>query len=115
MTIFRKADPLPTFPDTELILTPDHRVYHLQLKNEDIADDVIVVGDPGRVEQIAAFFERIDFRMANREFITCTGYYRGKKLTALSTGIGTDNIDIVMNELDAAVNIDPVARTLNKT
>lgn len=100
------------FPETELILTPDNRVYHINLKNEDIADDVIVVGDQNRVEQIASFFDKVEFRTSHREFITNTGIYKGKRFTVLSTGIGTDNIDIVLNELDAAVNIDPKTRTL---
>ena len=100
------------FAETELILTPDNRVYHINLKEEDIADDVIVVGDQGRVKQIASFFSKIEFSTEHREFITVTGYYNGKRITVLSTGIGTDNIDIVMNELDAAVNIDPETRTL---
>ncbi len=101
------------FPETELILTPDGRVYHLNLKAEDIADDVIVVGDQNRVAQISAYFSKIDFKTEHREFITHTGTFNGKRLTVLSTGIGTDNIDIVMNELDAAVNIDPAKRELN--
>jgi uridine phosphorylase len=101
------------FKDTELILTPGNRVYHLNLKNEDIADDVILVGDPGRVEKISGYFNSIDFKSQHREFIAHTGTFNGKRITVLSTGIGTDNIDIVLNELDAAVNIDPVTRTLN--
>jgi uridine phosphorylase len=101
------------FPETELILTPEGRVYHINLLGEDIADDVIVVGDQGRVAQISSYFSKIDFKTEHREFITHTGWYNGKRITVLSTGIGTDNIDIVMNELDAAVNIDPKTRTLN--
>lgn len=100
------------FAETELILSKDQRVYHLNLKGEDIADDVIVVGDQNRVSQISKRFSKIEFRTEHREFITHTGIYNGKRLTVLSTGIGTDNIDIVMNELDAAVNIDPVKREL---
>jgi uridine phosphorylase len=103
------------FPETELILTPDNRVYHLNVKNEDIADDVIVVGDQNRVAQISKYFSRIEFKTAHREFITHTGLYEGKRITVLSTGIGTDNIDIVLNELDAAVNINPEKRELNAT
>ncbi|MBS1637633.1 MAG: nucleoside phosphorylase [Bacteroidetes bacterium] len=102
------------FPETELILTNDNRVYHINLKAEDIADDVIVVGDQHRVAQISAFFSKIEFKTEHREFVTHTGIFNGKRITVLSTGIGTDNIDIVLNELDAAVNIDPVTRTLNK-
>ena len=102
------------FPETELILTPENRVYHINLKAEDIADDVIVVGDQYRVPQISAHFSSIEFKTNHREFVTHTGIYKGKRITVLSTGIGTDNIDIVMNELDAAVNINPVTRTLNE-
>lgn len=101
------------FPETELILTPEKRVYHLHLKNEDIADDVILVGDQNRVAQISRYFSKIEFKTAHREFITHTGIYNGKRITVLSTGIGTDNIDIVLNELDAAVNINPEKRILN--
>jgi uridine phosphorylase len=106
---------MPQFPETELILTPEGRVYHINLLGEDIADDVIVVGDQGRVAQISSYFSKIDLKTAHREFITHTGWYNGKRVTVLSTGIGTDNIDIVLNELDAAVNIDPKTRTLNST
>ena len=101
------------FTESELILTPENRVYHLNLKNEDIADTIILVGDQNRVAQISNYFDKIDFRTAHREFITHTGFFNGKRITVLSTGIGPDNIDIVMNELDAAVNIDPVKRELN--
>ncbi len=106
---------MQTFPDTELILTADKRLYHLHVKNEDIADDVILVGDPGRVEQISRYFSKIEFKANHREFITHTGTYKGKRITVISTGIGTDNIDIVLNELDAAVNINPETRHLNPT
>ena len=101
------------FSESELILTDDNRVYHLNLKNEDIADTVIVVGDQGRVPQISSFFSKVDFKTEHREFITHTGLFNGHRITVLSTGIGTDNIDIVMNELDAAVNINPETRELN--
>ena len=97
-------------PESELILNADGSVYHLHLKNEQIADNVILVGDPGRVDQVAKFFATIDFQTINREFKTISGVYRGSRFTVLSSGIGTDNIDIVVNELDAAVNIDPVSR-----
>lgn len=92
--------------DSELIVNTDGSIYHLHLKPEHIADDVIVVGDPGRVNEVARFFDRIEFEIENREFLTKTGWYNNKRITVLSTGIGTDNIDIVLNELDAAVNID---------
>lgn len=105
---------MQSFPESELILTSDKRVYHINLRAEEIADDVIVVGDQGRVKQIAAFFSSTEFSTSHREFFSTTGLYNGKRITVLSTGIGTDNIDIVMNELDAAVNINPDTRTVNK-
>ncbi len=101
------------FPETELILTKDNRVYHINLLAENIADDVIVVGDQNRVKQISKLFSKIEFTTEHREFVTHTGLFNGKRITVLSTGIGTDNIDIVMNELDAAVNINPITRELN--
>ncbi|MDP3557695.1 MAG: nucleoside phosphorylase [Bacteroidota bacterium] len=101
------------FPETELIINSENRVYHINLKGEDIADDVIVVGDQNRVSQISSYFSNIDFKTEHREFITHTGTYNGKRITVLSTGIGTDNIDIVLNELDAAVNINLETRELN--
>lgn len=103
------------FPETELILTADKRVYHINLRADDIADDVIVVGDQHRVAQISSFFSKIEFKTEHREFVTHTGIFNGKRVTVLSTGIGTDNIDIVMNELDAAVNINLETRELNPT
>ena len=99
------------FPETELIVTDKKTVYHIDLSPEQIADDVIVVGDQGRVEKISAFFSKIECKVAHREFVTHTGIFNGKRITVLSTGIGTDNIDIVINELDAAVNIDLDKRT----
>jgi len=92
--------------ESELILNPDGSVYHLNLRPEHIAHDIIFVGDQKRVDRIAAHFEKIEFETQKREFHTVTGYYKGKKLSVMSTGIGPDNIDIVMNELDALVNID---------
>lgn len=91
---------------SELILNPDGSVYHLNLKPENIAHDIIFVGDPDRVEKITQFFDSIEFSTQKREFKTQTGIFKGKRLTVLSTGIGPDNIDIVLNELDALVNID---------
>jgi uridine phosphorylase len=105
---------MPEFEESELILTSENRVYHLNLKNDDIADDVILVGDPGRVNKISSLFSRVHFKTSHREFITHTGSFNGKRITVISTGIGPDNIDIVLNELDAAVNIDPHTRTANK-
>ena len=91
---------------SELILNPDGSVYHLNLKPENIAHDIIFVGDQNRVEKITQFFDSIEFSTQKREFKTQTGRYKGKRMTIMSTGIGPDNIDIVMNELDALVNID---------
>ncbi|MBL7921013.1 MAG: nucleoside phosphorylase [Bacteroidia bacterium] len=104
---------MPQFPETELILSSEKRVYHINLRNEDIADDVIVVGDQNRVAQISSYFSKIDFKTEHREFVTHTGIFNGKRITVLSTGIGTDNIDIVLNELDSAVNINLERRELN--
>lgn len=105
---------------SELITNPDGSIFHLHLFPEDLAGDVILVGDPGRVETIAAHFDNIELRKSNREFYTITGSYKNHRLTVLSTGIGPDNIDIVINELDALANIDlqtkaikPVKHTLN--
>jgi len=94
------------FPETELIVIDKKTVYHIDLSPDQIADDVIVVGDQGRVEKISAFFTTIECKVAHREFVTHTGIFNGKRISVVSTGIGTDNIDIVLNELDAAVNID---------
>jgi uridine phosphorylase len=91
---------------SELILNPDGSVYHLNLKPENIAHDILFVGDQNRVEKITQFFDSIEFSTQKREFKTQTGTYKGKRISVISTGIGPDNIDIVMNELDALVNID---------
>jgi uridine phosphorylase len=91
---------------SELILNPDGSVYHLNLKPENIAHDIIFVGDQDRVSKITKHFDSIEFSTQKREFKTETGIYKGKRLTVMSTGIGPDNIDIVINELDALVNID---------
>ena len=91
---------------SEFILNQDGSIYHLNLRPEQIAKTIIVVGDPERVEKITKYFDEVEFVVRKREFHTQTGTYKGKRLTVLSTGIGTDNIDIVMNELDALVNID---------
>jgi uridine phosphorylase len=92
--------------DSELILNSDGSVYHLHLKPKDLASKVITVGDPDRVDQVSAHFDTIDFRQHKREFKTHTGTLRNQRITVISTGIGSDNIDIVLNELDALVNID---------
>lgn len=91
---------------SELITNEDGSVFHLHLHPEDLADQVILVGDPSRVEMIASYFDKIEVSKSDREFHTITGQYRGKRISVISTGIGPDNIDIVMNELDALVNID---------
>ncbi len=91
---------------SELILNPDGSVYHLNLKPEHVAKDIIFVGDQNRVEKITKLFDTIEFSTQKREFKTQTGTFKGKRITVMSTGIGPDNIDIVMNELDALVNID---------
>lgn len=97
--------------ESELILNPDGSVYHLHLKPENIAETIIVVGDPGRVKEISKYFDKIEFSVQNRELFTHTGSIGNKRLTVLSTGMGTDNLDIVINELDAVVNIDLETRT----
>lgn len=99
--------------DTELILTTEKKIYHLNLSKEQIADDIILVGDPYRVSVISNKFDAIEHKVSNREFVTHTGQLNGKHITVISTGIGTDNIDIVINELDALVNIDFKNRTIN--
>lgn len=95
---------------SELILNPDGSIYHLNLLPKHIADNIIFVGDQDRVERISNHFERIEYAIQKREFKTHTGYYKGKRLSVISTGIGPDNIDIVLNELDALVNIDLTTR-----
>lgn len=99
---------------SELIINKDGSIFHLHLKPEQIADDIILVGDPGRVAMISEHFDNIEHKVHNREFITHTGTYKGKRISVLATGIGTDNIDIVINELDALVNIDLEARVPKK-
>ena len=94
------------YASSELILNADGSVFHLHLLPEQISDKIILVGDQNRVDLVASFFDSIECRVENREFRTVTGTYKGKRLTVLSTGIGTDNIDIVLTELDALVNID---------
>lgn len=99
---------------SELILNPDGSVYHINLKPGQIANDIIFVGDQNRVGKITKHFDSIEFTTQKREFKTQTGTYKGKRITVMSTGIGPDNIDIVMNELDALVNVDLVTRTVKK-
>jgi len=99
------------FPPSELIINSDGSIFHLHLKPEQLADNVILVGDPGRVALVAAYFDTQECSVSSREFNTITGTYKGKRISVISTGIGTDNIDIVMNELDALSNIDFETRT----
>ncbi|MFM7758767.1 MAG: nucleoside phosphorylase [Crocinitomicaceae bacterium] len=94
------------FPATDLVLDNNNRVYHLGLHREHISEKIIIVGDQDRVGQVSSFFDHIEHQSQHREFVCHTGHYKGHRITALSTGIGTDNIDIVINELDALVNID---------
>lgn len=101
-------------PSSELIINSDGSIFHLHIKPEELADTVILVGDPGRVELVASFFDSREFIRSSREFVTVTGSYKGKRITVLSTGIGTDNIDIVINELDALANIDLQTREPKK-
>lgn len=111
---------MASIKSSELLINPDGSIFHLHLLPEDLADDIILVGDPGRVETIASHFEQIELKKSNREFYTITGSYHNHRLTVISTGIGPDNIDIVINELDALANIDlhtqeikPSGRVLN--
>ncbi len=98
------------FEDSELIINPDGSIFHLHLRPEQLADKVILVGDPGRVSLVASHFEKTECEVESREFRTVTGLFKGKRITVLSTGIGCDNIDIVINELDALANIDFATR-----
>ena len=102
-------------PESQLVLNSEGAVYHLNLHPDQLADDVILVGDPNRVDTIASFFDKIEVKRENRELITRTGWFHGKRITAMSTGMGTDNIDIVLNELDALANIDLKARVPKET
>jgi uridine phosphorylase len=99
------------FPSSELLINADGSIFHLHLKSEQVADTILLVGDPGRVDTIAAYLQNIECRVSNREFVTVTGWYKDKRISVVGTGIGTDNIDIVINELDALANIDLETRT----
>jgi len=100
--------------ESELVLNNDGTIYHLNVRPENIADTIILVGDPGRVDKISSHFDKVEFTGQNREIKTHTGTLNGKRLTVMSTGMGADNIDIVLNELDALVNIDFETRTIRK-
>ncbi|WP_299759923.1 nucleoside phosphorylase [uncultured Pontibacter sp.] len=105
---------MAAIPESELIINPNGTVYHLNLLPEHISDTIITVGDPERVAKVSQHFDTMEVQIAKREFVTHTGYYKGKRLTVISTGMGTDNIDILMNELDALVNIDFQSREVNE-
>jgi uridine phosphorylase len=98
--------------ESELIINPSGSIYHLDLRPDELATDIITVGDPDRVEQVSKHFDHIEVKKHHREFVTHTGYLGKKRISVVSTGIGTDNIDIVLNELDALVNIDFETRTI---
>lgn len=99
------------FAESELIINSDGSIFHLHLRPEQMADKIILVGDPGRVDRVASHFDTKECEVSNREFRSVTGTYKGKRVTAQSTGIGCDNIDIVLNEMDALANIDFKTRT----
>ena len=101
-------------PASELPLQSDGAIYHLNLHPEELADNVVLVGDPGRVKMISDMFDTVDVKKQNRELITHTGTYKGKRISVISTGMGTDNIDIVLTELDAVANIDLKTRTVRE-
>jgi uridine phosphorylase len=102
------------FSSSELIINADQSVYHLNLHPQDLANTVITVGDPDRVKQVSRYFDTIDIKKGKREFLTHTGWLNNKRISVISTGIGTDNIDIVLNELDALANIDFKTRSIKK-
>jgi len=99
-----------TIPETELVLNADGSVYHLNLLPEDVADTIILVGDQDRVPEVSKHFDKIEIKKQKREFVTHTGFLKNKRISVISTGIGTDNIDIVLNELDALVHVDLATR-----
>ena len=101
-------------PSSELIINADGSIFHLHLKPEHLADTVILVGDPGRVAMISGYFDEKECEIANREFLTVTGKYKGKRMTVMSTGIGIGNIDIAVTELDALANIDFESRQVKE-
>ncbi|MGI6074278.1 MAG: nucleoside phosphorylase [Fermentimonas sp.] len=101
-------------PESELIINPDGSAFHLHIKPEQLADKIVMMGDPDRVSLAASFFESIECDVRNREFHTITGTYKGKRITAISHGIGTDNIDIVVTELDALANVDFDTRSVKE-
>ncbi len=113
--IFKASQMKRRIEESELIIKPDGSIYHLNLHPEEIANTIILVGDPGRVPTVSSAFDSIEVKKQNREIVTHTGLYNGQRLTVLSTGMGTDNIDIIINELDALVNIDLKRREIKDT
>jgi uridine phosphorylase len=111
MRIFKKNKNI-MIGESELILTARGSIYHIDLKRDEMADTIITVGDPDRVPEVSKYFDSIDFKTQHREFVTHTGYVGKKRITCISSGIGPDNIDIVLNELDAVANIDFETRTI---
>ena len=102
-------------PDSEMIVNPDGSIFHIHLHPDQLRDNIIICGDPGRVDMIASYFDTRDYEVRSREFHTIGGTYRGRPVKALSHGIGGDNIDIVMTELDALANIDLEKRVVKDT
>ncbi|MBK0382565.1 nucleoside phosphorylase [Pedobacter sp. SD-b] len=103
---------MKTISEADLIINPDGSIYHLNILPQDVADTIITVGDPDRVDEVSKHFDKIEIKKGKREFKTHTGFLGDKRITVISTGIGTDNIDIVLNELDALVNLDFTTRTV---
>ncbi len=101
-------------PSSELIINPDNSIYHLNLQSHQLADTIITVGDPERVPSISQFFDSIEVKINKREFVTHTGMYKGKRISVISTGMGTDNVEILMTELDALVNVDFKTRKIKE-
>lgn len=104
-----------TFKSSELVLSPTGKLYHINMTGDNLADDIFLVGDPGRVNMFKELFDTVEYESMNRELHALTGTYKGHRVTALSTGMGCDNIDIVVTELDAAANIDLKERTIRPT
>ncbi|WP_286755802.1 nucleoside phosphorylase [Roseivirga sp. UBA838] len=101
-------------PESELILNPKGRIYHLNLEPDMVADTIVVVGDPERVPKVSRYFDKIDLQINNRELVTHTGFLGGKRVSVISSGMGTDNVELLMTELDALVNVDFQTRTVRK-
>ena len=101
-------------PASELIINPDNSIYHLNLQSHQLADTIITVGDPERVPFVSQFFDSIEVKIHQREFVTHTGTYKGKRISVISTGMGTDNVEVLMTELDALVNVDFESRKIKE-